>query len=1686
MSDNADEEKYAVLDEAAQSMAGAGEAGPPGEHGATAPPSASGPPREAAGDLREAVGDLTGYLHAYYGHVAAEDLAAFDAGRLAAVASQHAALAARRPQGRALVRVTGTAAGASRTAAGPAGAIAAFGPVRAVADIVTDDMPFLVDSVTMELNRHHADINLIVHPRLVVYRDVTGTLHGVSGSVNGARPAPGDITESWIHVEIASLGDRVPLPDLETALRRVLDDVRVTVEDQPKMIAAAASLAVSVAGDDAGAPLPGRAGPPSPDGGDTEAGELLAWLADGHFLFLGYREYDLVPGDDGETLRAVPGTGLGFLRHDRQGSESFAALPADIRAKARDPHRLVLAQGNSRSTVYRNKYLDYVSVKKLGRDGRVIGAWRFLGLYTHAAYTESIARIPVLRRKLADVLAAAGVTPDSHDGNDLIEIVENYPREELFQISTSQLTEIAAAVLRLRERKQTRLFLRRDAYGRYMSCLVYLPRDRYTTAVRLRVQEILRTALRGASMDYSAMVGESALARLHVVVRAERGRPVPAVDAAALERRIVAAVRTWEEDLEEEAVRTLGEQRARLVLDQFAAAIPDTYKTEVTAADAVGDLSRILLLRESGDSFAVQLRDDDGPGSGHWRLRVYRSGSPITLSDVLPQLQHMGVKVADEHPYEFGAGAARPEAGSRTGPFWIYDFGLRAETPAWRQRPRGDGKEQFEQALCALWRGEIEDDGFNALVLDAGLAWRDVVVLRAYARYLRQAGNRFSQGYIQRVLRSNTTVTRLLGRLFASRFDPARHGGEAERSEAIVEEIRGELDDVVSLDHDRILQSYLALIGATLRTNHYRSAGRGLGGSACAAPSYAPYLVIKLDPGRVASLPKPRPKFEIFVYSPRLEAVHLRFGRVARGGLRWSDRLEDFRTEVLGLVKAQEVKNAVIVPSGAKGGFVCKQLPDPADREAYQGEVLACYRTFISAMLDITDNVDGERVCPPRDVVRHDGDDPYLVVAADKGTATFSDVANEIAASYGFWLGDAFASGGSEGYDHKKMGITARGAWESVRNHFATLGMNPATDEFTVAGIGDMSGDVFGNGMLLSPVIKLVAAFDHRHVFLDPDPDPAVSFAERQRLFALPRSSWADYDRSLISVGGGVWPRSAKSVPLSPQARAALGIDDAVLALSPDELISRILTAPVDLLWNGGVGTYVKASSEPQTACGDRSNEAVRVNASQLRARVIAEGGNLGLTQAARIEFALAGGLVDTDFIDNSAGVDTSDHEVNIKILLDRAVRDGEITREVRNELLQEMTGEVASLVLQHNYAQNMALATSRAQATNMLHVHVRYLRQLERDKRLRRGQDAVPGEKEIAERRSAGKGLTNPELALLLAHTKIAAAEEVLASGLADDPYLRRELTGYFPAPLRASQSGRMGSHPLRQEIITTSVVNEMVDMSGITFAFRLNEETGASVPDITRAWLVAREVFGMRDFWQQVTELDGVDIGTQIALLLEGRKLIERACRWLLYNRRPPVDITGCVDYFGSGVQAVRSGLPKLLVGRDTETFEERRDAYILREVPAGLAETAAGMVPSYAAFDIVESAAATSRSVEETAEVYFDLTDRLQITRLRDRITALPRDDRWSSMARAAIRDDLYSASAALTRDVLCVSGPGTPEARLATWTEWNAAAVRRATRTLGEIWESERFTFTTLSVALRAIRALVASSSLPQQG
>jgi glutamate dehydrogenase len=1608
----------------------------PADHGggATAPP----------GDLGRAVGDLSSFLTAYYRLVAAEDLVAAGPARLAATAARHAALGVGRPQGRAAVSVM-SGNGTSLTRA------------ETVVDIVTDDMPYLVDSVTMELNRHGADILLIVHPVLTVHRDVTGAAHGTSNTDSDTGATEADaVRESWMHVELGHVDDT---EHLAADLRRVLDDLRVAMEDQRRMRSAARDLVELLA-----------------DGGpeEAEASELLAWLSAGHFTFLGYRAYDLVGGDKPE-LRPVPGTGLGILRHD--GVDSFAVTPPGSGHPKQRARLLVLAKSSTMSTVYRPSYLDYVSVRKFSQEtGEVIGEYRFLGLYTQAAYTESVTRIPVLRHKVDRVLEAAGVSVDGHDGKALIEILEGYPREELFEISAQRLAPIAMAVLGLAERKQVRLFVRPDAYGRYVSCLVYLPRDRYTTQVRLRAQEILRSAFGGGSVDYSAMVGNSALARLHVVVHAMPGCPLAKVDQAALQASIAAAVRSWDDDLAAEAQRQLGQEHASIVLQTCANSIPQTYKADTVPTDAVTDLAVVQRLREESAPFALRL---SMVPNDRWRLRVFRL-SPITLSDVLPQLQHMGLEVLDEHPYEFGG----------DNPFWIYDFGIRGSHGAVTAAEAETMRAGFEAALTALWHGQTEDDDFNGLVLNADLSWRQVVVLRAYARYLRQAGTQFSQSYLQRVLRANPRITRLLIRLFESRFDPMLQGGAEERCTAITEELRGALDEVVSLDHDRILRSYLALIEATLRTNYYQHKDG----------EPAPYLVFKLASERVPVVPAPRPKFEIWVYSPRLEAVHLRFGAVARGGLRWSERPEDFRTEVLGLVKAQEVKNSVIVPSGAKGGFVCKHLPDLADRDAYQAEVLACYRTFISAMLDITDNIAGDAVVPPNGVVRLDGDDPYLVVAADKGTATFSDVANEIAIRYGYWLGDAFASGGSEGYDHKKMGITARGAWESVRWHFAALRLNPDTDEFTAVGVGDMSGDVFGNGMLLSRHLKLIAAFDHRHVFIDPNPDPAVSFAERQRLFDLPRSSWADYDTSLISFGGGIWPRSAKSVPVSAQARAALGLDDTVLALSPDELISAILRAPVDLLWNGGIGTYVKASNESHADAGDRSNDAVRVNATDLRARIVAEGGNLGLTQAARIEYALAGGLVNTDFIDNSAGVDTSDHEVNIKILLAGAIAAEEVRGDERGTLLHALTDEVAAHVLRHNDGQNMALAVSRFQAPRLLHVHARYLRQLLRENRVTLETDGLPDEKEIAARRSAGTGLTTPELAVLLAHTKIAAGQQVLASDLPDDPFLRSALADYFPVPLRERFADQLGAHRLRREIITTSVINDMVDTGGSTFLFRLGEETGLPVPDITRAWLVAREVFGMRAFWQQFEALAGtVDVDARIAIVLEARKLMERATRWLLMNRRPPFGIAETVNFLAAGVGTVRAAIPKLLSGRDMVGFEERRASFTSQGVPTGLADEVAAMVPSYSAFDIVTSASSTKHGVEETAAVYFLLADRLQLGRLRDLIVALPRDDRWSAVARSALREDLYAAHAALTRDVLAIgssgsgltgawaaagqsgSTGGSAKDRVAAWEAQNAPAVARTAATLAEIWESNRFTFTTLSVAVRVIRALVAPGS-----
>jgi glutamate dehydrogenase len=1602
----------------------------------------------AVGSEHLSAEEALSFLRFYYRHVAPEDLLDRNPVDVYGPAMSQRRLAELRPQGRAVVR-----------AYTPTIDEHGWDPGRSVVEVVTDDMPFLVDSVTMELDRHGLGTYLVVHPQMRVRRDMTGRMLG-----RGQEDVTGQmLVESWIHIEIDRQSDPEALKRVEGDLQRVLTDVRHAVEDFRKMRA----LAVQTAEDLSMNP------PPLEPAEVEDSLDLLRWLADGHFTFLGYREYRLEHTDEGETLRALPGAALGILRDDRAGSDSFAALPAEVRAKAREKQLMIITKANSRATVHRATYLDYIGVKLFSPDGEVIGERRFLGLFTHVAYSESISRIPVLRRKLGDVLEAGGLTADSHDGKDLIEILETFPRDELFQTSVDQLLPIAMGVLRLRERKQVKLFLRRDDYGRYISCLIYLPRDRYTTKVRLKMEEVLLKALGGRSLDYSAMIGESVLARLHVVVRGERGTPLPrpSVDVEELEARLAAITRSWEDDLATALGEMTSEEEAPALIKRYASAFPEGYKVDFPPKVAVVDLRRLEHLVEQGDGERVEINlyEPYDAEEGERRLKVYKVGSPISLSQALPLIQRLGVEVVDERPYEIDR-----DNDPRTKNAWIYDFGLRY-TPS-DEVDRNDFKRLFQDGLTALWHGRVQADDFNALILAAGLTWEQVEILRAYAKYLRQAGSTFSQPYMEQVLRDNVRLARLLVQLFEAKLDPRR--GEDVRVElvdALHEEILGALDAVASLDEDRILRAYLEMIQATLRTNYFQTVdGRRKS-----------YISLKLDPGAISVLPLPRPKYEIFVYSPRVEGVHLRFGKVARGGLRWSDRMEDFRTEILGLVKAQMVKNTVIVPTGSKGGFVVKRPPKSGSREDVLAEGVACYRTFISGLLDVTDNLVDGKVVPPPDVVRHDGDDTYLVVAADKGTATFSDIANSVAKEYGFWLGDAFASGGSIGYDHKAMGITARGAWESVKYHFRTMGVDVQSTDFTVAGIGDMSGDVFGNGMLLSRHIRLVAAFDHRHIFVDPTPDAARTYAERQRLFELPRSSWEDYDAKLISAGGGVFPRTAKSIHLTPQMHEALGIPAGVTSMAPNDLISAILKAPVDLLWNGGIGTYVKSAAESNADVGDKANDGLRVNASDLRCKVIGEGGNLGFTQLARIEFALNGGLVNTDFIDNSAGVDTSDHEVNIKILLDQVVRDGELTDKQRNQVFTSMTDEVADLVLRDNYVQNVVLAASRSQAVEMLHIHARYLRKLERDGLVNRELEFLPSDKTLAERRQARLGLTAPEFAVLLAYTKLVADAELLGSDLPDDPYLASWLVSYFPSALRERFRTYMDEHPLRREIITTCVVNELVNSAGTTFTFRFGEETGASTPDIVRAYLVAREVFDLPSFYRAVESLDNeIDTATQIAMLLEARKLAERGARWLLVNRRPPLDLAGSVSFFMKGFNGLLAHIPKLLTGPDLAAYEDRRDSFAARGVPMELAERVAGMVPAYSTLDLVEISSLTGRPVSEVAEVYFDLADRLQLARLRERIIALPRDNRWNSIARSALRDDLYAAHASLTRDVLAHSKPGLPpEERLARWSDANSAAVSRARQTLSEIWESDNFDLATLSVALRAIRTLVAASNLP---
>jgi glutamate dehydrogenase len=1602
------------------------------------------------------------FLSRYFLHVAAEDILSWPAVELYEVACGHREFAQLRPPGAPKVRVVTFS---PDELAGRAG--------HTLVEIVTDDMPFLVDSVRQELSRRDIAINLVIHPQFVVRRDLDGQLLEVLGTLD-AHEAPRDaLVESWMHFEVERQGG----PDDEAALRddvmRVLRDVHDAVEDWPRMKSIAQRTADQLA-----------ASPPARvDAAEcAEAAEFMRWLADDHFTFIGYREYRLVddPATGEPALGVVPGTGLGILRADKPTPRLLSTMRAEVREKVYDPQLLLITKANSRSTVHRPTYLDYIGLKIFNADDEVVGEQRFLGLFTSSAYMTSVLSIPLLRRKVATVIERSGYPPHSHSGKDLLDILENHPRDEMFQTSTPELYETAIGVLHLQERRRLRLFMRRDVYGRFVSCLVYLPRDRYSTDVRLRMQQILLDALGGTSLDYTLWLAESVLARVHFVVRVGADEATGAgagavVDREDLERRLVAATRTWDDDLTEVLDARLGTNGDRAIERRYTGAFPEAYKEDFDAHVAVDDIEELERLNDSGD-LGLDLYEPAGAAPGEARLKMYRLGPPVSLSHVLPLLQSMGVEVTDERPYRIERNDAEHA--------WIYDFGLRNVQMGFDDGPRSR-HQRFQDALAAVWRGAAEADGFQALVVRSGLAWRQVMVLRAYAKYLRQGGSRFSQDYVESALVSNATIARLLVELFEVRLDPAGGANREATAARLAERIESALDDVSSLDEDRIVRSYLGLISATLRTNYWQSVD--------GEPK--PYLSLKFDSAVVPDLPAPRPKFEIFVYSPRVEGIHLRFGMVARGGIRYSDRREDFRTEILGLAKTQTVKNSVIVPVGSKGGFVVKRLPpDSAGREAQQAEVVYCYSTLIRGMLDLTDNLavdrSGRTVVPPSDTVRYDGDDTYLVVAADKGTATFSDLANGISADYGYWLGDAFASGGSAGYDHKEMGITARGAWESVKRHFRDLGVNCQTTDFSCVGIGDMSGDVFGNGMLLSRHIRLVAAFDHRHIFVDPNPDAAASFAERERLFKLPRSSWADYDTSLISAGGGVWPRTAKSIPVSPEMAAALGIEQASLA--PVDLMRAVLRAPVDLLWNGGIGTYVKAHAESNSEVGDRANDAIRIDGRDLACRVVGEGGNLGFTQLGRLEFALAGGHINTDAIDNSAGVDTSDHEVNIKILLDVAARSGHLAHEEREPLLARMTDEIADLVLRDNYSQNLALACAQAEAVPMLHVDAAYIDTLEKSGELVRSLERLPDAEALAERRAAGLGLTRPELAVLLAYAKIAATHAIASSDLADDIFAQAALVEYFPTALRERFAAAMAEHPLLREIIATQLANQLVNFSGATFVARIAGETMASTAEIVRAHTATRQVFGLDELWAEIEQLDDVVANdVQTRLLLVVRQTFDRATRWFLTNRRPPIDVPETVAQLQPGVESVLAALPGALRGTEAAIFTGRVDDFVQNGVSAELARKVVALGWVLDALSVVEIARRTAgehavAAVRAVAAVHFGLADELGISRLGTLIAGLPRDSRWHTLARMAARDDLQAAQAELTTDVLQTTASTlSADERISQWQQTNSVAINRAGAIIDDIVSNDSADLATLSVALREVRALVRAASLPSR-
>lgn len=1570
--------------------------------------------------LRALAGDL-------FARVSLEDLAVYDADDLAVFVCAADSLLDRRQPGTTVVRVTDAAAGISTLAA-----------QVTVVGILNDDMPFLVDSTLAEIHAFGADFRLVAHPVVSVTRDQSGRLT----AYHGAGPGPdGAIRESLIQLHVARIDSARRRNELAERLQSLFVEVRNAVADWPAMLSRLRAIIAEY-----------RASTlPIPEEDRDEAIAFLEWLADGDFTFLGVREYDYAGGARRGQLSRAATPGLGILRDAsvrvlRRGAVGVTMTPA-IREFLMRPEPLIVAKSNLIARVHRRTYADYIGVKRYDAKGKLAGEVRFLGLFTSTAYTRSVRAIPYVRQKVARIMARAGFDAAGHSGKSLWNVLETYPRDELFQIDEDTLFRNAMQIMALDERPRVRVLARRDRFDRFVSVIVYVPRDRYDSNIRAMIGDYLAEVFDGHVSAFYPSFPEGTLVRVHFII-GRSGGETPNPDQATLEAMVDEIVTDWEDDLAAAIQRGFDAAAADRAIPAWRGAFPAGYREATVPETAVADI-RIIDSLTAERPIAGIFHRGDGDSPLTVRLKLFHLGAPIALSRRVPMLEDMGLRVIDEQTYEV-------KPAGRTIVF-IHDMDLE----------RADGG-TFDidttaalaiATFMAVWYGEAESDGYNALTINAGLPWREVALLRAISRYLRQSGTPLTQHYMWATLARHAVLARTLVALFRSRFDPAAVDEEAAGRR--IAEIEAALEGVESLDEDRIIRRFLNIVDSIVRTNFYQP-----------GPDGAPYaeIVFKLDPRRVEELPAPRPFREIFVYSPRVEGVHLRFGPVARGGIRWSDRPLDFRTEVLGLAKAQQAKNAVIVPVGAKGGFVPKQLPASGDRGAIATEGRAAYEIYIARLLDITDNLDGDRVVPPKDVVRRDGDDPYLVVAADKGTATFSDTANAIAEAHGFWLGDAFASGGSHGYDHKKMGITARGAWVAVERHFREMNIDIATTPFTVVGVGDMSGDVFGNAMLLSPATKLVAAFDHRDIFIDPDPDPAASLAERQRLFALPRSSWQDYDRALISPGGGVFSRRDKSIALSREMRALLDLSGE--RATPNEVLRAILKARAELLFFGGIGTFVRAASESDERVGDRTNDAIRITADELRVRIVGEGANLGMTQSARIAYCLKGGRCNSDAIDNSAGVNTSDLEVNIKIALSRAVRAGRLDMKRRDRLLGAMTDEVAGLVLGNNYQQTLAISLAESRGFEYFVFQGRLMQDLERRGLLDRRVESLPDDAALAERQKAGQPLTRPELGVLLAFAKIALKVDLLDGRVADDDALNDELLAYFPPKMAETYAGDIEAHPLRAEIIATMIANAMINHGGATYVLRVGERTGAAPIEIARAYVAVREAFGLADLNLGIDALDNVMPGVeQLGLYRTVQDVLLSRTVWFLRNVSFDAGIAPVVAAYGATVRALSGMLDSVLPLRFREVIGQAAARLGAAGAPRPLAEPIASLPALAAAPDIHLVCNATAAPLADVAPVFYETADVFGIARLARLGIALPAGDYYDGLARDRALETLVVAHRRLATEVILA---GSVDA----WMAKRRSAAARILETVASAAEGGTITLSRLTVAANMLADLTA--------